>query len=168
MKDVKYQQTILNLFDQIPMHQKYGKCSMVYRRCGFGKIYFNNINLTLDVEGFGNMDSNAWNTEYTHLSTNEIRYPLIDAFFGYLSDDETEILYTLCSDITDSQPKCATTKFDDTFPVQYLPINDKYYPFEKNVLLTMSENIGEYGESNPIQICIVEVMGLYSHKKDTE
>eukprot|EP01083_Nonionella_stella_P087445 243297_1 len=165
----KYQHVILELFEQIPAHPLYGKCSMVYRPCGFAKIYFNNLSQTMDVEGFGNMNPDVWSMEYTHLDTNEIRYPLIDVFFGYLDDtDDTKILYTKCNDITDTADKCVSTYVKDTFPVQYLPINDQYYPFEKNILFSMHQGIGEYDEGDPVQMCVVEIMGLYTHRKDTD
>lgn len=159
---------ILVLFDQIPIHQKYGKCSMVYKECGFAKVYFNKIESTLPVQGFGNKDPNAWSTEYSHLETGEIRYPLIDCFFGYEDEDTKSVSYTQCDYITDSQPKCASTKIEHTFPAQYLPINGKLYPFEKSVLSDMMQNIGEYGEDDPMSMCVVEIMGLYSHRNDTE
>eukprot|EP01084_Bolivina_argentea_P050281 92452_1 len=162
---IKYQEYVLKLFDEIPEHTYYGKCSMVYKPCGHGKLFFNNTKITHPVEGFGNKNTKIWNTTFTHLKSGEIRYPYIDWFFGY-SDGKENILFSNCSAIEGVSNKFASTKINDTFPVQYLVINDKYYPFEKNVLYKMSRNISEYGEKDPIKNCIV-LKSDCSHRKET-
>eukprot|EP01084_Bolivina_argentea_P284538 487709_1 len=165
IKNRMYQDEILQLFDQIPKDiNGYGRCSLVFRNCGHGKMFFNNFNKTHPVIGFGNNKATSWNRTFAHSETGEIRYPYIDWFFGY--SNHQMISVSDCRDVKNAEPKFSDTKIDETFPLQKLPMNNNYYPFEKDVLFKISNKVkNEYKENDPTSECVV-ITSDYSHRKE--